>query len=225
MQIEYFLTIISFVGAIISIFTTIFSSYIQTKEEEKNLIKIKNADLAKIIDSSNIDEFEKFLDNTIGSISLEEYTHNKNISHLVDKYFSELTKFIGTDKEIKSENIPIARKMNKKSEIKFNEEFHKILNELNNGEVWNSLARLRHYIEKTLKEYIKINELSKFEEISLGRLTYFLFNKEIINKTEYENFKFVTYLCNRAVHGEEVTYKEAQEAIEISARLINKFYL
>lgn len=216
---EYIIAGLSIIGGFISVvftFVVIYQSDIARKNklEDARELKFQNA-----MESDDLKKVGSFLYNTIGNFNVYEYISNTDVENTVDKYIDKLTSFVKTDTYITKEIEEVAWETNGvkyTTELEilhlYSEEISKVIDELDYGEVWNALARLRRHIEITLNEIAKENDII-IERPTAGHLLDILIRKEIISIDAKSQLKYAISVCNQAIHGIEVSTIQAQEAV------------
>ena len=99
-------------------------------------------------------------------------------------------------------------------------EFQPILQELRFGESWNALARLRRYIEVTLREKAEQADIPPEKVSSVGPLLTLLEKRHLIDPQIAYDLRYPISVSNRAIHGQDVSQAEAEEAIFHAARIL-----
>lgn len=99
--------------------------------------------------------------------------------------------------------------------------------QLDNEDTIMALARTRIQLEQLLRKIlgkrtqISLNPQDDVKFLSAGRL-YRMFLKDFNNYQYLEgSFDYVLKICNAAIHGQQVPSGQAQEALELGARLIS----
>ncbi|TGM85594.1 hypothetical protein [Leptospira licerasiae] len=219
-----FIVVLSAFAASVSGVSTAFSYTFQKISEIRNLKSIKKQSLDSIIDSANIDVFRDYLDNTIGKITIQDYVHNHQIHNLVNEYFDQLSHFLEPENDIdKVIKKPKGSKVVK--EIESTDEFIRIQAEYEQGELWNSLARLRRHIEITLKAYLRNKDVKIEGVLSAGIVLNMLKKRDLITNIDFDTLKYILSVCNKAVHGESVSQLDAHDSIYLASSVLRKYYV
>jgi hypothetical protein len=225
------LSFVSVTVGISSVLTTLYSSISNKIHQDKKLLNLKDQDFDLIIESSNIKTLGSYLDNEIGLLTISDFVDNSSINKKVDHFINRLIRFVGTEDQINKEqfekdNIKV-QDLDLEYQIKdfpyrgkLGEEFDKIIKELYFGEEWNALARLRRYIEITLKKVAELNKISTDKVISVTQLIEMLKQTGIIDIDTARSLKYPIHISNRAVHGFILNKGEAEEAISHAARAL-----
>ena len=215
LNLNIFISILSILGGLISIFVTISSVYYSYKSRKNKLLEAQERKFQNAMASDDLTTVGNFLYNTIGDFNVYEYVSNIDVSKTVDKYVVKLLLFIKTDAELKQE-IDEIKEVEHITELEIplelSEDFTKMLVELDSGERWNALARLRRSIEITLNEIAKANDII-IDRPSAGQLLNVLIRKKIIPIEAMSHLKYAISVCNQAIHGRDVSMNEAQEAV------------
>ncbi len=92
-------------------------------------------------------------------------------------------------------------------------QFKVILKEVRTGEPWNALARLRRHIEIILKNMARDADFPQQEYVSVRKLLTFLERTSFIDKEISSRLSYAISVCNKAIHGSDVSVGEAEDAI------------
>jgi hypothetical protein len=230
-NLTYSLTIISALFGLLSILLTVGSSIRNYVVQNSKLNDLKKKEFEIILESSDIVKIGNYLDNEIGQLTISDYADNKQLTKRVDSLLNKLTRYVGTEDEIKAqqENEDIVKSEIEHQQIKefplkgkLGPDFDRIIYELYTGEPWNALARLRRYIEMLLKDLAIKNNLNVEKIYSVTQLIEILKRNEIIDLDVARNLKYPIHVSNRAIHGQELKLGEAEEAIYHAAYSIEK---
>jgi hypothetical protein len=93
-----------------------------------------------------------------------------------------------------------------------------------------ALAKLRIEIEKVLNKLYRMTRTSNHQQkklMSAGQLAYLLSTTEILPKDIAGSIREVIYICNRAIHGEEIRQQDAKSVVEAGTSLLSElaFYV
>ncbi|HLN73410.1 MAG TPA: hypothetical protein VK205_08950 [Prolixibacteraceae bacterium] len=209
-------------------------SYLYSKYQQGLILEmLKEKNFETLLETSNIKDLGTYLDTEIGQLTISDYVDNKDINKRIDILINKLTQFVGTEEQInkETEENKESEKLTKESsqtlkdfpyEGKLGDEFDKIINELNYGEPWNALARLRRYIEIELRNLAKKNNLSIDKISNMTQLILYLKQNGIINTDISRNLEYTIHVSNRAVHGQNLSKGLAQVAIYHAAIALYK---
>jgi hypothetical protein len=177
----------------------------------------KERRLEQVLESSDLAVIGGYLDEVVGQFSVYEYATSEQVASVVDRCLGRMRSFVALDAEIAREAeapegppevVPVAARSG---------ELQEALSEVRSGEVWNGLARVRRHIEMRLRDLAEARGVSVGSRESAGRLLSRLLGARQIDAWTYEALRYVIYLCNRAVHGEEVPRVKAEEAVDLAA--------
>jgi len=89
-----------------------------------------------------------------------------------------------------------------------------------------ALAKLRIELEKILTKIYRLTQSddSQKEYIQLGKILTTFKHQELISKNTLNSLREVISICNRAIHGEEISEDNAAEIIEIGTSLLSDLY-
>ena len=224
-MIDAFIQLISSLSAYaaaISILSTLISLWSNIRHVRTKLKKADEADFEKVLASDEINTLGKYLDNTLGNFNIYEYASNSLISERVDKYIERIKEFVGTVDVMRAEEVKLEPEMEVTfvSERELPDDFKPILNELRTGEPWNALARLRRLIEIKLRQFATEIDFPQNRLRSAGYILR-IFEKELgLNKELASMLSYAISVCNKAIHGADVSSGEAEEAISVAAQTL-----
>ena len=204
-NIELVATYLSLIFTMLVVIVSLFN-YIKTS---RKIDQAKEDGFQKALDASDLNTLGNYLDETLGRFTIQEITTNPTASLKVKTYFGRVKDFLGAEKEIKQ----ISSKPRVNKQVKVSGEFEKIIEELDNGEAWNSLARLRRYIEIKLRELAEKKGLRFKRQPSAGRLLNELLKKDFVSPRANDLLRYSISVANSAVRGEDVSFTVAQHAI------------
>ncbi|WP_292371057.1 hypothetical protein [Methanoregula sp. UBA64] len=208
------ISLISIIAGIISILFAGYNLYLAFHLRKEKINQAKEENFRKALESDDLETLGNFLERDIGNFTINEYVSDDTVNLKVNSYFERLQVFLSTPQEIRNESPKTVQLPLQNGDQPLpNEDYKKILNELNFGDTWNSLARLRRTIEVQLKDYARANEIQIRDQISAGQMLNILKNQNKISDSVFKNLKFSVSIANNAIHGKDVSYDEAQEAI------------
>jgi HEPN domain-containing protein len=177
----------------------------------------------KALTSDNLEVVGKYLGDKLGAVDLGTYVRDATIRNRVDTYVEKLARFLDAplDKLVPASQSNKAKRPGKKTSRQrkppagqYPEVIRKAVDDLERGEIWNALARLRRDLEKQLRAKIPNAPRS----LSLRQLI------ELISpKMEKDNIlrptrKFL-HIANAAIHGEDIDIDDARLAIEYARQI------
>jgi hypothetical protein len=83
---------------------------------------------------------------------------------------------------------------------------------LQTGNTWNALALLRRNIEMLLRKFVT-GYYGKIQPMPLSQMILWLEGQDFITHETSAELRTAVDICNKAVHGFDVTYEEANEAV------------
>ena len=202
---------LSVAAGLVSISYTILKLISSIILTHSKLHKAQEQRFQSILESDNLTVVGSYLDDVIGNFNLYEYVSNRNVSERIDRYLEKLRSFIGTDAEVKQQIKETKIPSKIKERLVISDPFDRILTELRSGEIWNALARLRRYIEISLREIARAEDI-RIERPTAGQLLNVLSRRRLIPGEVLSNLKYAITVCNKAIHGVEVNWEEAEAA-------------
>ncbi|MCH7592756.1 MAG: hypothetical protein IH989_08265 [Planctomycetes bacterium] len=147
------MTEIAAVAAAASVLGTLVPLILAWLERRMKIRAVRAADFQKVLESNDIRELGRYLDNTLGQFHVREYVSTKEVASQIDEYMAKLEEYIGTSTQITEEQKlapPTTSQPHEPATLlsqEFKPPFDRMFQELTTGERWNALARLRRHIE------------------------------------------------------------------------------
>lgn len=214
-------------GAVSSVAATVVSVIASRRVRAQKLRDAEANRLEKILATNELEELGAFLDNTIGQFNVAEYTSDEAVAQTIDRYLDGVVGFLGTDEQVAAEEstsgeapgvgIPLV------SHKVRSDPLSKVITELDDGEVWNALARLRREIEIFLRNRATKYGFKERHLRSAGQMVRLLAERGHLPDDVAKQLSYSIAVCNRAIHGRDVTINEAQEAFLIAERVLDEF--
>ena len=189
---------------------------------------LKSLKIGKIIElEREIEETKQELKETKTelkqSVSLALATVNTSINSLNNSINITIP---GVD-EMKKELERLQAQKASISENTLEQELDEIV-EKNEGDLNFALAKTRMEIERLMRKILKrrasisekTNQDIKF--LTLSKLFRLLTEDYTDFKQYYPSFKYVQSVCNAAIHGQKVSYEQAEEALQLGIVIINE---
>lgn len=216
---DAFLQIISTFGAltsVVSFFTTLVFFLIERRSAAIKLRAIQELEFRKVLDVPDIQKLGNYLETKLGNFTIDEYCRNKTIEGRVERILGEARRFLG-NKPVSTDETPEQPVISENEYEPLPSEFEAVKYELNRGETWNALARLRHEIEKLLRKKAEEYKLHPRTTRSAGQMVRELANRDILNPEATKQLLFAIDIANRAIHGQDVLEKDVESAIKLAA--------
>lgn len=203
---------LSIIGGLSSILLTLIN-YLNSRRKATKTIEITEEEkLNKILATDDIKELGNYFDNSLSNISIYQYSTNEKVFNKVNRYLESVQEYVGITENIKKEIEPKIKKLEPIS--KSLDEFAPIKKELETGEPWNALARLRRHIEITLRNILESKDITLKRARSAGQLLELLESTSNINKSDAHNLRYAITISNKAIHGYDIQKNQAEEAIK-----------
>jgi hypothetical protein len=220
---------LSIIAGLSSLITVLISTYQQKQEKESVIKKIKGDKLDQVLETDDINKLGNYLEETLSEVSIYQYSKNPEIERQFDRYLEKIKGYVGTTEEISQEEIP-EEPENVEPVVGFQDvfprltaEYNSVIDELNNGEPWNALAKLRRNIELKLQNVAEERGLLKSKKIPLRRLINVLNKEEVLSGQAKEKLNYAISVSNKAVHGIDVEFNTASEAIAMAFTALQEF--
>ncbi|WP_341907917.1 hypothetical protein [Fluviicola taffensis] len=219
-----YMSIISKIAAILGLLSTsitFFTYLFNYIKQRKTLEEIDGNLFKQALASADIKQLGKYLDNNIGNVTIKEFSTNTKIQKKVNHYIQNIISFIGTEEDIKKTDIE-----SHETKIIYNyevpNEFHSIIKELSFGQPWNALAQLRRHIEISLRDIVKNYDINIKEFMPITQTLSILGSMNLISPSTINDLKYAVSVCNKAVHGIDISLPEAEEAIQIVIKALDE---
>lgn len=214
--------VLSIAAGVVSVITVIMSMIDHSKQKKSVIEKIESNKLDNVLKSDDINKLGNYLEQTLSEVSVYQYSKNPEVEKQFDRYLDKIKDYVGTTEEINREQIP-EEPEHVEPEIGFRDvfprlsrEYNSVIDELNNGDPWNALARLRRNIELKLQEVAEQEGIKKKQRMSLRHLIERLHKTEVISGQAREKLDYAVSISNKAVHGIDVKFETASEAIAMA---------
>ena len=215
-------------GAISSVSATLIQVFKSRQDRKRKLREAESIRLGDVLQINELEDLGQFLDMTIGKFNVAEYTENRTVAKTIDRYLDGVVDFLGTEEEVPDlKSVPPEH-----SQFDFhfvphhaatNAALAKVISELEDGEIWNALARLRREIEIFLRSIATKQGFKEQHLKGAGQMIRLLAEREYLPRDVAEQLASSVSICNRAVHGREVSINEAREAYLIAGRVLDEF--
>lgn len=211
-------------AAFVSVVSALLEVSYSISERKRKVREAIAANFEAILKSDNLKELGKYLDETLGQFDVAEYVAKDDVSSRIDRYIAKLKDYIGTSEEIsEEERVPVPPREERPESPAgvfdlFEPPYNEILAEFETGERWNALARLRRHIEIELRELGIEMGFSEDQLRSAGQILHLLSTSGRVNQGPADQLRYAVSVCNRAIHGRDVSEGEAQEALWVAQR-------
>jgi len=197
---------------LLSLGASALSMYLQRKNRREKLKAGESIFFSALLFSNDLSSLSNYLSEKLGKFTVFEYAENEDVSHRVDSVLSKLIGYVGSSDELSRTEEPVLPK-----NLKYTRErepvFEDIERVLEEGETWNALAQLRHYIEISLRQFALNWDPKPLDISSAGRLIIFLDNRNLISPNSANFLRYAIAVANRGIHGHELRYDVARKAI------------
>ena len=217
MSFDVALSVVSVAGAVVSIASAIgraVGAYITQRRKLKEATEMQ---FRRVLSSDDLSEIGSYLDDVIGEFEIAEYVGNPTVSQRVDAYIEKLTEFVQADfKPVEEEEAPERAPLGE-ALPPVGDELSRVLEELREGDAWNALARLRRHMEIRLRQVASRHDIMAGQQTSAGRLVESLYRAQVLDEPTRWRFLYAISICNRAIHGLDISMDDAEKAIDQAA--------
>jgi len=202
-------------SALLSVLGTLFSFYFTKRQKSKILESVKKEKLDKALASDNILMLGDYLTETLETITIAQYSSNKNVAKDVNQFLNKIQNYLLPKDDIEKIEVSEDTEEHFIEYPQIPKEFKGIIDELNTGEPWNALAKLRRFLEIYFRSYAEERNIDVSNIKSVSQLFHKLYRGELINSPEFDKLKHAINISNRAIHGVDITREEAEKAIKL----------
>ena len=210
----------SIFAAVLSLLAVILSAAWASQAVKAKLEAAEETRFQQIVESNRLEVLGKYLDDTIGKFTVNEYANNSTVAVRVDRLLARVREYVGSYDDVSAEEPLEEVPETAPDDRELPPEFAPIIEELRTGETWNALARLRRHIETSLREIAIQSGISEQHTKSAGHMTRLLMQRDVLSPSLAKMLRYAIDVSNRAVHGIDVSIDQAEEAIEIAARVL-----
>ena len=172
--------------------------------------------------SDSLNVLGNYLDNAVGQFSVAEYGHNQEVRRRVNMFLARVEEFVGkTDDVHPAERVGRTPVQILPAEAPQDIDLQVIEERVLGGAVWDGLALLRRVIEQRLRQLALQRGLTVPQRPGASRLVELLRRNEVGNDTAWVPLLEAITVCNRAVHGLDVSTSEALEVVRMSRQALN----
>lgn len=220
---EFLASTASIIAALISVLLTAITYWRNIKNQKIKLVNAEETKFEAVLNSNDINVLGKYLDETLGLFNVHEYTASEKVAEKVNKYLEKIQSFVGTTVTVSEEEKPKGLESFEAPVEGISAELQTIIDELRTGETWNALARLRRHIEIRLRNLAQQQGFKERHLKSAGQILRLLYDRKYVDPDSYELLKYSISVCNRAIHGIDITEYEAEQAVYLGAKVLQRF--
>lgn len=181
----------------------------------RTLPKLRAAEEDKLdaaLQSGDLTTLGEYLERSIGAFTVREYVDRPEVAQRLDVLLDRVQGFVGEPSGISEPSeAPLAAIEGR--EMLEGVDLGPVLVELERGETWNALARLRREIEAQLNRVTSEWQVSSKTKRSAGSLLREVERRGGVAPDAIAALRYAINVANRAVHGHEPTPDVAEEAV------------
>ncbi len=175
---------------------------------------------AKAIRSDNISQLGEYLEDTIGALKITDYANDTTVKRRIDEYLDHIIDFLNRD--IAAAEVAVSSQIVGMERLKQSDFAHQVTSDIDRGEVWNSLAKLRRHIEQILRDLARTQNVEVGRRSGVAHLIERLQQAEALDFLTAQELLQVVGIANRAIHGEDVPSEEARQAVSIGLSAVSR---
>jgi hypothetical protein len=181
-------------------------------DARKKLLLAQEQAFQAALSSNSLVALGQYLDESVGQFSLSEYTRNAKVRARVSMFLFRLQEFIGSSEDVVAEQES-APAINTQWVPPGDAGLAIVHEKLIYGEPWDALAALRRIIELRLTALAAQRGLELPSRLGAGQVLERLRRAEIVTSDVAVRLRYAIDIANRAIHGLDVSYNHAQDAI------------
>lgn len=190
----------------------------------RKLAAAQEKEFYKVLASDSLPQLGMYLDNAVGQFSVAEYASNAEVRRRVNTFLARLEEFVGKSEDvIRREPARPSREPEFSADV--DQEIRAVEERILAGGVWDGLAHLRRTIELRLIDLARRHELEIPSRPGARRLIELLRRNGIGNEDVWETLRYAIDLCNRGVHGLDVSTEEALNAVRYARASLQRLGL
>ena len=208
------------VGLAANLISDRVGQFLSTREESRKLARELETEA---LHSNDISMLGNYLYDNIGATRISNYVHDDAVREKVNRALDGVLKFLGPEEVgITPQEVAEAEAATPSAESRERRysgqpadvEMRKALQEIQYGEPWNGLARMRRHIETQLRQLAP--DTMTNASISAGRLLDLMTRQEFIPPGPAKQLRYAIRVANAGIHGENVDPSQAEEAWDMA---------
>ncbi len=208
-----------------SALATLVSHRLFSKRAGQEAKVLSDEKLQRVLDLSDLAGLSEYLWRDIGRIRMSDLSADDRLRSRSNAVLDRILNYVGStddvaliDSSTDTETIgePSMTIPKRTPSGSLDEELTRALQDIEVGEVWNGLARLRRHIEVVIGGAFEAPE--RGGPVALGQMLRMAERHEVLSSDGVRLLRFAVSIANRAVHGEAVTREEAREAFDAAVR-------
>lgn len=214
---------VSGAATVISSMVGIIARRVRIKSE---LGSVSEQKLDKSIETLDFESLGTYIWETLGNARVSDVASNRKLDSQFDLAASQLATFVGPQEpaDSGSDESTVADNFSRDEtypEVFANDqELSRIYDDLNAGEVWVGMTRLRRHIEVQLATHPRTGSTSKFR--SAGQIARQLAREGALNDNQLTGLLYAIQICNQAVHGAHIEHDVALDALFMAMRVLRE---
>jgi hypothetical protein len=224
------------ISATVAVLTSLIHLLLARYIAKKKLRAAEEKDFQEALESDELLVLGNYLSSSLGRFTIHEYSTDENVRNRVNAMLSRLVEFIGSedvtpikrateqpgfssviedmpdlfpaDSESPGKATPKARTFSDAHDS----EMARVAKSLEEGEIWDALARLRRVIEVRLRGVALRNGIPLKNLRSAGQVLRVLRDRGLLSNETFESLNRAIGVCNQGIHGIEVPHNEANMA-------------
>jgi len=209
-------------GAAASLVLTAVREAFNWYRARKKLEAALEVQFQEALSSDSLSVLGNYLDRAVGQFSVAEYGSNQDVRRRVNMFLARVEEFVGKTADVgrlETTEMPLATVVSREESP--DPDLQLIEEHVLGGAVWDGLAQLRRVIEQRLRDLALQRGIATPGKPGASRLVDVLRRHEIGTDDEWTLLREAIAVCNRGVHGLEVSTAQALEVVRIARQALN----
>ncbi|WP_435744726.1 hypothetical protein [Microbacterium sp. PMB16] len=230
MNFEALLAVAASLAAVAALAVTITRSSLAAVAAKKQLDRLKQVRVNDVLAEPSVASLGGLLVDDLGQTTLPSYARDPEVRREFRRAFNAIRAFVGTNDSDADDRGPLLSEPEPEPESNAptigwiqpaTASGRAAIRDLNAGETWNALARMRREVETTVAGLLPGGSDER-PRVGAGRLIALASKQGVLPAHIAANLRYPISIANAAVHGEDVSPDNALEAIRIMDKVLNE---
>jgi hypothetical protein len=209
------------IAGVVSVSTTLISILFAWHHRRHVLARSEETRFQDLLEASDLRALGGYLDDTLGGFSVRDYAADSIIAARFDRLLGRLESFVDLRHDGDSA-LPREEKADAVMAPAGISEVGNAWRDIERGELWNGLAKLRRYIELTLRDFLARNDIPVGELRSAGQMVRLAERRRLLSPEIATDLRYAIDVANRAIHGSDISDDQAREATFVAERALQR---
>ncbi|WP_224779316.1 hypothetical protein [Leucobacter sp. Psy1] len=198
---------------------TAFTSRLRISAEKTQRTSLKSLNVEKVLAEPSLQDLGRLFVGNLGNTSLPSYVRDSETRRAFRRTFNVVVDYLGNS-EVEQEKVA-PQSLDGFSEVSPDTAAGKAVKDIEEGETWNALARMRRELEKVLGDLLNASTANG-KPRGIGRSLSIASKQGLVPESVLQYLRFPLSVANAAIHGEEVEAGTALEAVQMIDQAISR---